>query len=82
MFRCSEVAERTSRLIDDELGFWPRVNMKLHIAVCRGCQAFVEQMRTTRTLTAMASGAADEPVPSDEIRDALERYRMRSARMS
>ncbi|MDH4411936.1 MAG: zf-HC2 domain-containing protein [Rhizobium sp.] len=75
MFRCSEVAERASLLTDGELGFWPALNMKLHLAMCRGCRAFIEQMRVTRDLTAMA-GLAEDPVPGDEIKAALARRQM------
>ncbi len=79
MFRCSEVAERASLLIDGDLGFWSRLNIKLHLAMCRGCRAFVEQMRITDDLTAMA-GAMQDPVPSDEIKAALARRQMGSAK--
>jgi hypothetical protein len=79
MFRCSEVAERASLLIDGDLGFWSRLNIKLHLVVCRGCRAFVEQMRITDDLTAMA-GAMHHPVPSDEIKAALARRQMGSGK--
>lgn len=77
MFRCSEVADRASRLIDGELGFWPRLNIKLHLAMCRGCRAFVEQMRITRDLTALA-GATEDPVPGEDIKVALAERQTRS----
>ena len=79
MFRCSEVAERASLLIDGDLGFWPRLNIKLHLAMCRGCRAFVEQMRITHDLTAMA-GTMHDPVPSEEIKAALLRRQMGSGK--
>ncbi|MGQ2969019.1 MAG: zf-HC2 domain-containing protein [Allorhizobium sp.] len=79
MFRCSEVAERASLLIDGDLGFWPRLNIKLHLAMCRGCRAFVEQMRITHDLTAMA-GAMHDPVPSEEIKAALARRQVGSGK--
>uniref|UniRef100_A0A7C1NZ66 Zf-HC2 domain-containing protein n=1 Tax=Agrobacterium albertimagni TaxID=147266 RepID=A0A7C1NZ66_9HYPH len=81
MFRCSEVADRASLLIDDELGFWPRFNMRLHLAMCRGCRAFVEQMRITRDLAVIA-GATENPVPSAEIQAALAKRRIQSGRPS
>lgn len=70
MFRCSEVAERASRLIDGELGPWQRLNMRLHLAMCRGCRAFIEQMRITRDLTRMAGEPDDLPI-RPEIEAAL-----------
>jgi predicted anti-sigma-YlaC factor YlaD len=80
MFRCSEVAERASLLIDGELGLWPRLNIRLHLAMCRGCRAFVEQLRITRDLAVLA-GAAEDP-PSAEIQAALARRRIQSGRPS
>lgn len=75
MFRCNEVVERASLLIDGDLGFWLRLNIRLHLAICRGCRAFVEQMRITHELTAMA-GATFDSEPSEEIAAALARRQM------
>jgi predicted anti-sigma-YlaC factor YlaD len=80
MFRCSEVAQRASLLIDNELGLWPRLNIKLHLAMCRGCRAFVEQMRITSDLTAQAGASGDFVAPGEEIRAALARRHRQSER--
>jgi predicted anti-sigma-YlaC factor YlaD len=82
MFRCSEVAERASRMIDGELESWQRANMKLHLALCRGCRAFMAQMRKTKELTELvgAVGAAGDPVPSEDIQAALARRQRRSGK--
>lgn len=54
MLSCKDVSQRASALIDHELPFWELLQMRLHLAMCRGCQAFVRQMRITRDLTAVA----------------------------
>lgn len=77
MFRCSEVAERASLLIDGELGPWQRFNMKLHLAMCRGCRVFIEQMRITRDLTRAAVASEDQHI-GPEIEAALALRRARS----
>lgn len=51
MLSCKEVAERASALIDGELGLFDRLQMRLHLAMCKGCGAFIEQMKTTTELT-------------------------------
>jgi len=51
MLSCKEVAERASALIDGELGVFEALQMRLHLAMCKGCGAFIGQMRTTRDLT-------------------------------
>lgn len=45
MLSCKEVAERASALIDGELGLFDRLQMRL--AMCKGCGAFIDQMKTT-----------------------------------
>nr|WP_272213048.1 zf-HC2 domain-containing protein [Marinicella sp. W31]MDC2878988.1 zf-HC2 domain-containing protein [Marinicella sp. W31] len=76
MLRCNEVAERASLLIDGELGPWQRLNIKLHLAMCRGCRVFVAQMRITCDLTRMASGSEEQHI-DPEIQAALARRRPR-----
>lgn len=76
MFRCKDVAERASLLIDGELGTWQRFNMKLHLVMCRGCRAFVEQMRITRDLTRRANEPEGQHI-GPQIEAALARRRSR-----
>lgn len=59
MLSCKEVADRSSALIDGELGVFDRLKMRLHMAMCKGCNVFVSQMRTTRDLTASAAVVDD-----------------------
>jgi hypothetical protein len=51
MLSCKEVADRASALIDGELSTWEALQMRLHLAMCKGCDQFIGQMRTTRDLT-------------------------------
>lgn len=79
MFRCREVAERASLLIDGELGPLQRFNMKLHLAMCRGCRTLVEQMRIAHEFTRMAGGPDDRQI-GEEIQAALAQRRSRRKR--
>lgn len=81
MFRCDEVANRASLIVDGELGFWPRLEIRLHLVMCRGCRAFVDHMRQTRDLTSMA-GSMQDPPPGDEVMAALAQRRLRSGAKS
>jgi len=54
MLSCKEVADRASDLIDGDLGLFDLLQLRLHLAMCKGCDAFVRQMRTTRDLTRAA----------------------------
>jgi len=54
MLSCKEVAIRASALIDGELSTWDALQMRIHLAMCKGCDKFIGQMRITRDLTRMA----------------------------
>ncbi|TDE35052.1 zf-HC2 domain-containing protein [Antarcticimicrobium sediminis] len=62
MLSCQDVATRASALIDGELGTWQTLQMRLHLAMCKGCHRFIGQMQTTRDLTESlpAADAQDE----------------------
>ena len=45
--RCIEVVELVSAYIDGELAEPERVRVEVHLAICEGCGAYVEQMRAT-----------------------------------
>ncbi len=63
MLTCKEAAERASALIDGELGFVERLQLRLHMAMCKGCRAFVGQIEITDRL---AHEAVDGPVQLNE----------------
>ena len=67
MLNCKEVAERSSALIDGELGLWESLQMRLHLAMCKGCEAFLGQMWTTRDLTRDIA-EAEAPGPDEDGR--------------
>lgn len=65
---CKQVTERASALIDAELGPFETLRMRLHLAMCKGCAAFIGQMRVTRDLTRMAHQDDDpQDAPDDRI---------------
>ena len=67
MLSCKEVAYRASVMIDGELGAWDTLQMRMHMAMCKGCERFIGQMRITRDLT-MAADEAEELHDADDLR--------------
>lgn len=51
MLSCKDVTERASDLIDGNLSTWDALQMRLHLAMCKGCDAFIGQLRMTRDVT-------------------------------
>lgn len=68
MLHCKDVAQRASALIDGELGLFERLQVRLHLAMCRGCDAFIRQMRATRDLTRAAAMAEEPPAAETQAR--------------
>lgn len=55
MLRCKDVAARASALIDGDISAWDALQIRVHLAMCKGCTRFVEQMRLTDQFTAEVS---------------------------
>ena len=71
MMTCKHVTERASDLIDGNLGLWETLRIRLHLAICRGCERFIAQMRVTRDLTRAACVAEAADSADDARVDAI-----------
>ncbi len=64
-FTCKDVAARADALIDGELGLWDRLRIHLHLAICKGCDHFIHQMRQTKAMIRASAALPDEePAPA------------------
>ncbi len=64
---CSQLVELTTDLLEDALDDELRTRVELHLVVCAGCEAYVDQMR--RTVEALGRLGAEPPEPAQ--REAL-----------
>jgi len=71
MLSCQEVTERASDLIDGNLSTWDALQMRLHLAMCKGCDAFIGQLRMTRDVTRSVGEAECRHDPDDVRIDAI-----------
>lgn len=68
MLSCRELSEQADAFLDREMPFGKRMQIRLHLMMCSGCNRFVDQMRTTRGLiTTEAKGVS--PHDSDDQSD-------------
>jgi len=67
MLTCREVAERSEDWLNQDLSRWQSLQMRLHLAMCKGCDRFIGQMRVTRDLT-RAAAAVDSDHDADDRR--------------
>jgi anti-sigma factor RsiW len=64
---CHTLVELVTDYLDGALTEDDRARLEAHLAVCDGCQAYLEQIRTTIRLTGMLTEEQLEP----DARDAL-----------
>ena len=50
MLSCRELSEQADAFLDKEMPFGKRMQVRLHLMMCNGCNRFVDQMRMTRRL--------------------------------
>jgi len=62
MLKCKEVARLVSESMDRKLGLWQRMNLWLHLSMCRLCAAFSRDIDFLRRASAqMDEQAGEEP---------------------
>jgi Putative zinc-finger len=64
---CEELAELVTDYLEGTLPRWARVRFRLHIAGCRDCTRYVEQMRTTIAVTGRIRAEDIAPEVRDEL---------------
>ena len=72
MTTCKDTTELVSRAMDERLAFGERLAMRVHLASCRNCARFAEQMQEMRRLFRIEAG--DETVPglTEQARQRIE----------
>ena len=69
MTTCKETTELASRAMDERLSFGDRMAMRMHLAICKNCRRFSQQLKDMRRLFQTETAANDEvPVLSPEAR--------------
>lgn len=72
MLSCREISKQADAFLDKEMPFGKRLQVRLHMMMCSGCNRFVNQMRVTRGLiTSEAKGetaqSGDDTTDIDSI---------------
>jgi predicted anti-sigma-YlaC factor YlaD len=63
MLNCREVSERASDYLDASLSWRTRVQMRMHLMMCRFCREYVRQMSLVRrTLPRLPRQRPDQPI--------------------
>jgi anti-sigma factor RsiW len=71
MLACRDVTALVTDYVESRLSPWDRLRFQLHLGLCRGCRAYVRQVR----LTARSLGALPPPeLPSHVEEELLRRF--------
>lgn len=47
MLNCKDMTTEAQSYIDDELGLWKRIQVRLHLFICKYCTRYVQQLKLT-----------------------------------
>jgi predicted anti-sigma-YlaC factor YlaD len=66
MLNCREITERTSDFLDATLPWRVRLQLRLHLMMCRFCREYVRQMALlTRTLRRLPPQEPSDELPNE-----------------
>jgi predicted anti-sigma-YlaC factor YlaD len=72
---CREVVELVSDYLEGALDAVDRARFEEHLAMCEGCSAYLDQMRTTVRLAGMVTPEALAPPFRDRLLEAFRDWR-------
>jgi len=73
MTTCKETTELASRAMDERLSCGDRMAMRMHLAICKNCRRFNQQIQDMRRLFRSETTASDDaPGLSREARQRIE----------
>ena len=68
---CKELVEIVTEYLEGTLSLDERARFEAHLAPCRGCTAYLDQMRKTVTLVGHLS---EEAIPEESKRELLQLF--------
>jgi len=71
---CKENSMLASRSMDERLPFADRMAMRMHLAICKNCTRFTQQLQEMRRLFRVETGAEEDLAPglTPEARQRIE----------
>ncbi len=74
MMNCEQVTKAAGEFIERRLRLRERLMVLVHIAMCKGCRAYIEQFR----LTLLALRSLPQPAPAAPPEELIEHFRKHS----
>jgi anti-sigma factor RsiW len=67
MLSCKDVTRRASAYLDGDLGRWDRLRLLAHLAICKGCRRYLDQLRITVALLPHLPSVLPDRVTADRL---------------
>lgn len=71
MLTCQQLTELVTDYLEGNMSFWRRMQFRMHLAMCKHCSAFLEQMKAT---IKAASRIVEPPAPAAMKADLLAHF--------
>mgnify|MGYP003444208862 FL=1 len=68
---CHEIAQWASAYLDEHVRDERKRQIALHLAICAGCETYVNQIATVRDVVGMLPKAIEQPSDSQRLRQAF-----------
>ncbi|MDH5258389.1 MAG: zf-HC2 domain-containing protein [Gammaproteobacteria bacterium] len=65
MLSCKDISHLASDHIDDNLSFFMKMKVKMHLFMCHKCRDFIRQFRTTVNTLKQVKPATEDPQAVD-----------------
>ena len=76
--RCHEIVELVTDYLEGALDEADRTRFEMHIMVCRGCENYLEQMRSTADTVGEVVAEEPDPEQLDELLEAFRGWHRRT----
>lgn len=80
MLTCREVSEKASRYLEADLPWRARLQMRLHLMMCRHCRRYVDQIARTVAMLRTLPPPPPEPGTEERVLAAVAAARAAKAR--
>jgi len=76
---CQEIVQWTSTYLDEHVGDERKRQIAVHLAICAGCETYVQQIATVRDVVGLLPKAVEQPADSHRLWQAFVARARRSA---
>ena len=62
MFSCKKSSELISQSLDRELPFWARMSVRMHVAMCKMCANYMQQLKLLHSSISSIETSTDDNI--------------------